>query len=109
MTPKSAHLRRLRHPARMPAPSVPTIVPGPRALLATTGAGRPGTHRTTGALALAPVFPLALTEPSLATTPDTGTPPPSRPPPDRSGLWLRNAAAAPSVLTAPPAPLRFTP
>ena len=77
----------------MPAPSVPAIVPGPRALLATTGAGRPGTHRTTGALALAPVFPLALTEPSLATTPDTGTPPASRPAPDRSGLWLRNAAA----------------
>ena len=72
----------------MPAPSVPAIVPGPPALLATTGVGRLGAHRTTGALALAPVFPLALTEPSLATTPDTGTPPASRPAPDRSGLWL---------------------
>ena len=45
---------------------------GPRALLAITGAGRPGTHRTTGAVALAPVFPLALTGPSLAAAhPDT--------------------------------------
>ncbi len=84
----------------MSAPSVPTIVPGPRALLATTGAGRPGAHRTTGALARAPVFPLALTEPSLATTPDTGTPPASRPAPDRSGLWLRNAAAGLCVAAA---------
>ncbi len=77
----------------MPAPSVPAIVPGPRALLAPTGAGRPDTHRTTGPLALAPVFSLALTKPSLATTRDAGTPPASRPAPDRSGLWLRNAAA----------------
>ena len=92
----------------MPAPSVPTIVPGPRALLATTGAGRLGTHRTTGALALAPVFPLALTEPSLATTRDTGTPPASRPAPDRSGLWLRNAAAGLCVLAAAAAAVSFT-
>src|SRR6266852_161323 len=93
MTPKSAHLRRLRHPAGMSASSVPTIVPGPRTLLATTGAGRLGAHRTTGAVALAPVFPLALTEPSLATARDTGAPPASRPASDRSGLWLRNDAA----------------
>ncbi|HLM88507.1 MAG TPA: DUF2637 domain-containing protein [Streptosporangiaceae bacterium] len=92
----------------MPAPSVLTIVPGPRALLAPTGAGRPGTHRTTGALALAPVFPLALTEPSLATTPDTGTPLASRPAPDRSGLWLRNAAAGLCVLAAAAAAVSFT-
>ena len=92
----------------MSAPSVPAIVPGPRALLATTGAGRPGTHRTTGALALAPVFPLALTEPSLATTPGTGTPPASRPAPDRSGLWLRNAAAGLCVLAAAAAAVSFT-
>ena len=58
----------------MSAPAVPAIVPGPRALLA-TGAGRLGAHRTTGPVALAPVFPLALTEPSLATARDTGTPP----------------------------------
>jgi len=83
----------------MSAPSVPAIVPGPRALL-TTGAGRLGTHRTTGAVALAPVFPLALTEPSLASTRDTGTPPASRPDPDRSGRWLRNAAASLCVLAA---------
>src|SRR5271165_3129029 len=108
MTPKSAHLRRSRHPARMPAPAVPAIVPGPRALLATTGAGRPSTHRTTGALALAPVFPLALTEPSLATTRDTGTPPASQPAPDRSGLWLRNAAAGLCLLAAAAAAVSFT-
>ena len=92
----------------MPAPSVPVIVPGPRALLAPTGPGRLGTHRTTGALALAPVFPLALTEPSLATTRDTGTPPASRPAPDRSGLWLRNAAAGLCVLAAAAAAVSFT-
>ncbi len=69
----------------MSAPSVPTIVPGPRALLATTGAGRPGAHRTTGALARAPVFPLALTEPSL-----------------------RNAAAGLCVLAAAAAAVSFT-
>ena len=92
----------------MSAPSVPTVVPGPRALLATTAAGRLGTHRTTGALALAPVFPLALTEQSLATTPDTGTPPASRPAPDRSGLWLRNAAAGLCVLAAAAAAVSFT-
>ena len=91
----------------MPAPSVPAIVPGPRALLATASAGRPGTHRTTGPLALAPVFPLALTEPSLATTPDTGTPPTSQPAPDRSGRWLRNAAGL-CVLAAAAAAVSFT-
>ena len=92
----------------MPAPSVPAIVPGPRALLATTGAGRPGTHRTAGPLALAPVFPLALTGPSLATTPGTGTPPASRPAPDRSGRWLRHAAAGLCVLAAAAAAVSFT-
>jgi hypothetical protein len=91
----------------MSAPSVPAIVPGPRALLATTGAGRLCAHRTTGALALAPVFPLALTEPSFATTRDTGTPPASRPAPDRSGLWLRNPAAGLCVLAAAAAAVSF--
>ena len=83
-------------------------MPGPRALLATTGAGRLGTHRTTGPLALAPVFPLALTEPSLATTRDTGTPPTPRSAPDRSGRWLRNAAAGLCVLAAAAAAVSFT-
>ena len=92
----------------MSAPSVPTIVPGPPALLAPASAGRLGTHRTTGAVALAPVFPLALTEPSLATTPGTGTPPASRPAPDRSALWLRNAAAGLCVLAAAAAAVSFT-
>jgi hypothetical protein len=108
MTPKSAHRRRSRHPAGISAPPALITVPGPRALLATTGTGRLGPHRTTGALALAPVFPLALTEPSLATTPGTGTPPASRPAPDRSGLRLRNAAAGLCVLAAAAAAVSFT-
>ncbi len=40
--------------------------------------------------------------------PDTGTPPASRPAPDRSGLWLRNAAAGLCVLAAAAAAVSFT-
>src|SRR5580704_13035842 len=72
MTPKSVHPRTSRHPAGMSA--------------LTTG----------GAVALAPVVPLALT----AHTRDTSTPPNHRPASDRSGLWLRNAAAGLCVLAA---------
>src|SRR5207247_1483871 len=67
MTPKSAHPRTSRHPAGMSA--------------LTTG----------GAVALAPVVPLALT----AHTRGTSTRPNYRPAPDRSALWLRNAAPEP--------------
>jgi hypothetical protein len=81
----------------MSARTALTTAPGPRAELAAVGA-----------VALAPVFPLALTEPSLATTPDTGTPPAPRPAPDRSGLWLRNAAAGLCVLAAAAAAVSFT-
>ena len=59
---------------------------------------------TGGAVALAPVVPLTLT----AHTRGTGTPPIPRPAPDRSGLWLRNAAAGLCVLAAAAAAVSFT-
>src|SRR5690348_11727377 len=80
MTPESAHSRTSRHPAGMPA--------------LTTG----------GAVALAPVVPITLT----AHTRGTSTPPDYRPAPDRSGLWLRNAAAGLCVLAAAAAAVSFT-
>ena len=80
MTPKSAHPRTSRHLA-----GIPTL---------TTG----------GTLALAPVVPLTLT----AHTRGTSTPPDPRPAPDRSGLWLRNAAAGLCVLAAAAAVVSFT-
>jgi len=80
MTPKSAHPPTSRHPSRISA--------------LTTG----------GTLALAPVVPLTLT----AHTRGTGTPPNYRPAPDRSGLWLRNAAAGLCVLAAAAAAVSFT-
>src|SRR5690348_3024831 len=82
MTPKSAHPRTSRHPGGMSAP--PAL--------------------TAGAAALAPVIPLTLT----ALTPSTGSPPSARPIPDRSGLWLRNAAAGLCVLAAAAAAVSFT-
>jgi hypothetical protein len=59
---------------------------------------------TGGAVALAPVVPLALT----AHTRDTSTSPNHRPATDRSGLWLRNAAAGLCVLAAAAAAVSFT-
>ena len=59
---------------------------------------------TGGTLALAPVVPLTLT----AHTRGTGTPPSYRPAPDRSGLWLRNAAAGLCILAAAAAAVSFT-
>src|SRR6266516_3597533 len=82
MTPKSAHPRTSRHPAGMSTTSAVTA----------------------GAAALAPVIPLTLT--ALARS--TGTPPSSRPANDRSGLWLRNAAAGLCVLAAAAAAVSFT-
>ncbi|MGO8958561.1 MAG: DUF2637 domain-containing protein [Streptosporangiaceae bacterium] len=108
MTPKSAHLLRSRHLAGISASAALATASGPQAALAETGAGHPGPHRTTGTVALAPVFPLALTGPSLATTRGTGTPPAFRPVPDRSGLWLRNAAAGLCALAAAAAAVSFT-
>ena len=104
MTPKSAHLLRSRHLAGISASPALATASGPRAALTATGAGRPGPHRTTGALALAPVLPLALT----AHTRDTGTSSSPHPAPHRSGLWLRNAAAGLCVLAAAAAAVSFT-
>ena len=59
---------------------------------------------TGGAVALAPVVPITLT----AHTRGTSTPPSYRPAPDRSGLWLRNAAAGLCVLAAAAAAVSFT-
>ena len=59
---------------------------------------------TVGAAALAPVVPLTLT----ALTRSTGTPHTPRSTPDRSGLWLRNAAAGLCVLAAAAAAVSFT-
>jgi len=59
---------------------------------------------TGGAVALAPVLPLTLN----AHNRDTGTPPSPRPVTDRSGLWLRNAAAGLCVLAAAAAMVSFT-
>jgi len=59
---------------------------------------------TASAEALAPVIPLALT----ALARGTGTTPGSRPAPDRSGLWLRNAAAGLCILAAAAAAVSFT-
>jgi Protein of unknown function (DUF2637) len=81
MTPKSAHPRTSRHPAGISTP--PAL---------------------TSAAALAPVIPLTLT----ALTRGTGTPPSSRPAGDRSGLWLRNAAAGLCILAAAAAAVSFT-
>jgi hypothetical protein len=59
---------------------------------------------TGGTLTLAPVIPLALT----ANARGTGAPPNLRPAPDRSGLWLRNAAAGLCVMAAAAAAVSFT-
>jgi hypothetical protein len=61
---------------------------------------------TASAVALAPVLPLALAAGSTGT--GTGTTPAPRPTQDRSGLWLRNAAAGLCVLAAAAAAVSFT-
>ena len=124
MTAKSAPLRRSGPLAGMSAPPTLTTATGPRALLTAIGAGRPGTYRTTGAtagasaavLARTSAFPLALSGlagSSHANAP--GTDKAIRPRPvrtvagrDRSGLWLRNAAAGLCVLAASAATVSFT-
>ena len=58
----------------------------------------------TGTAALAPVVPLTLT----ALAHGTGTPPIPQRAPDRSGLWLRNAAAGLCILAAAAAAVSFT-
>jgi hypothetical protein len=85
-----------------------TAAPGPRSLLAAADLWSPGTHRTSGALAPAAAFPLALAhicDPDNAPSLQPGRTAPGG---DRSGLWLRNAAAGLCVLAAAAAAVSFT-
>jgi len=85
-----------------------TAAPGPRSLLAAADLWSPGTHRTSGALAPAAAFPLAL---AYICDPDNASrlqPERTVPDGDRSGLWLRNAAAGLCVLAAAAAAVSFT-
>jgi len=90
-----------------------TPAPGPRA---PPDARRPDTRlthtarRSAGVVALTPAFPLALSGPSLTSARNPISAPPSRTAPtsDRSGLWLRNAAAGLCVLAAAAAAVSFT-
>ena len=85
-----------------------TAAPGPRSLLAAADLWSPGTHRTSGAVALAAAFPLAL---AYICDPDNAHSAPlarTVPGGDRSGLWLRNAAAGLCVLAAAAAAVSFT-
>jgi hypothetical protein len=99
------------HPCLTPAP-------GPRALLAEPGTRRSGPHLTAartsiGVLALTPAFPLALAGPSFTSARTTDNPASAAQgrtvaSGDRSGLWLRNAAAGLCVLAAAAAAVSFT-
>jgi hypothetical protein len=85
-----------------------TAAPGPRSLLAAADLWSPGTRRTSGALVPAAAFPLALAyicDPDNAPKPQPGRAAPGG---DRSGLWLRNAAAGLCVLAAAAAAVSFT-
>jgi hypothetical protein len=121
MTPKSIHPVTSRHPARIPAHSALIVPPGPRALLATTGGGSPVIYRTArptaypsaAALTLTPAVPIALSSPAGPHASHTDNPIRHRPAHttaarDRSGLWLRNAAAGLCVLAAAAAAVSFT-
>ena len=97
------------HPTLTPAPA-------PAILLAAAGAGSPPARLTTGPVgAPAPAVPLALSGPARSplayvSRPNLITPRPGRTVPagDRSGLWLRNAAAGLLVLAAASAAVSFT-
>ena len=94
-----------------------TLAPGPRAPLAELDAWHPDMRLTVaarasaGAVALALAFPLALSDLSLARNMvNSVSTSPRRPMPasERSGLWLRNAAAGLCVLAAAAAAVSFT-
>ena len=102
----------------------PLAALGPQVLLAELGTGLPVPHRRIAAAAgspaghreasaLAPAFPLALSGSSVVFARQAGNV--LRPRPgsaasshDRSGLWLRNAAAGLCVLAAAAATVSFT-
>src|ERR1039457_792062 len=102
----------------------PLVAPGPRVLLAELGAGLPVPHRRIAAAAgppaghrkaaaLAPAFPLALSGSSVVFAREAGNVLSPRPGSaasgrDRSGLWLRNAAAGLCVLAAAAVTVSFT-
>jgi hypothetical protein len=90
-----------------------TLAPDPRVLLTAADIWSPGIHLTSGTLAPATALPLALFGPSLACARDPGNGPrlqPGRTVPggDRSGLWLRSAAAGLCILAAAAAAVSFT-
>jgi len=91
-----------------------TKLPAPAVLLAAPGAGSPA-RLPVGIGVLAPAVPLALSGPApsslvYARSSNPVTPRPGRtfPAGDRSGLWLRNAAAGLCVLAAAAAAVSFT-
>jgi hypothetical protein len=102
----------------------PLVALGPRVLLAELGAGLPVLHRRIAAAAgqsagqreaaaMAPAFPLALSGSAVVFAREAGNVLSSRPGSaasgrDRSGLWLRNAAAGLCVLAAAAVTVSFT-
>src|ERR1035437_11201878 len=102
----------------------PVVALGPRILLAELGAGPPVPHRRIPAAAgpsgghreasaLAPTFPLTLSGSSVVFAREAGNVLSPRPGSaasgrDRSGLWLRNAAAGLCVLAAAAVTVSFT-
>src|SRR3984957_1223710 len=85
-----------------------TAAPGPRVPLAAAGVWSPGTRLASGVLAPATALPLALTyicDPDNAPRLPSGRTAPGG---DRSGLWLRNAAAGLCVLAAAAAAVSCT-
>jgi hypothetical protein len=96
-----------------------TPAPGPRALLAEPGTRRPSPHLTAaprtsaGVLTLTPAVPLALVGPFFTSVRTTDNPARAAQgrtvaSGDRSGLWLRNAAAGLCILAAAAAAVSFT-
>ncbi len=91
-----------------------TLVPDQSAVLAAVGAGAPGTRLAISAVgALEPAVPLVLSGPARRPLVSARTANPMSsgrrvPSGDRSGLWLRNAAAGLCALAAAAAAVSFT-